>query len=85
MQAIDFRTVAPTRRHDSVPTRQREIRSLRLFSLMAVGDIHEKRPLSLKEGADRLGMSIGEARACFADPGAWQTVLELVTGHPRRQ
>ena len=49
-----------------------------LFSLMAKGDAVERRPLSLKEAADRLGMSVNEARACFSHPLAWRTFLALV-------
>jgi hypothetical protein len=53
-------------------------RRLELITLMARGSLDSRRRLSLKEAADRLGMSVLEARACFARPTAWQTFIELV-------
>jgi hypothetical protein len=51
---------------------------MRLFTLMANGDGGECRPLSIKEAADRIGITVAAARRCFNHPYAWQTVLHLV-------
>ena len=52
-------------------------RRLELITLMARGSLDSRRRLSLKEAADRLGIGVLEARACFAYPTAWKTFIEL--------
>ena len=59
-------------------------RRLELFSLMSRGDDQEHKPLSLKESADRLEISIKEARGYFADPSAWRTIVNLVEGRSKQ-
>jgi hypothetical protein len=53
--------------------------AMQLFTLMAIGDGRgERRPLSIREASDRLGITLGVARSCFRHPRAWQILLRLV-------
>lgn len=60
-------------------------RRLELITLMGRGSLDSRRRLSLMEAADRLGISVVEARAFFAHPTAWKTLLELVGPRERAQ
>jgi hypothetical protein len=58
---------------------------MRLFSLMANGDESgERRPLSIRQAADRMGISVEDARRCFRHPRAWQMLLRMVDERSRR-